>query len=347
MFSKFFPNPGSDRFDIADFKMSSLESSYRGASAATPDPATYYRRRYLCASPSGGGKGKRHPGKAILAGGIAGGLEICCTFPTEYVKTQVQLDERAAKPMYKGPVDCAVKTVKSHGFFGLYRGLSSLLYGSIPKASVRFATFEYLKNHLADDQGKLSHVQTLLCGLGAGVAEAVVIVCPMETVKVKFIHDQTQPNPRFKGFFSGVATIVKSEGLGGVYKGLSATVVKQGTNQMIRFFVYNNLKSYLQGGDPSKDIGTIKTFIIGGIAGAASVFGNTPVDVVKTRMQGLEAHKYKNTLDCVMRIIKYEGLKAFYKGTVPRLGRVCFDVAFVFTFYENVMKLLDYVWVTD
>lgn len=54
---------------------------------------------------------------------------------------------------------------------------------------------------------------------------------------------------------------------------------------MIRFFVYTNLKSYLQGGDPSKDIGSIKTFIIGGIAGAASVFGNTPVDVVKTRMQ--------------------------------------------------------------
>lgn len=65
---------------------------------------------------------------------------------------------------------------------------------------------------MADDRGKLSQVQTLMCGLGAGVMEAVVIVCPMETVKVKFIHDQTQPNPRFKGFFSGVATIVKSEG---------------------------------------------------------------------------------------------------------------------------------------
>ena len=65
---EFCPNPGSDRFVIANFKMSSLENSYRGALAATPDPATYYRRRYLCASPSGGGKGKRHPGKAILAG---------------------------------------------------------------------------------------------------------------------------------------------------------------------------------------------------------------------------------------------------------------------------------------
>ena len=76
----------------------------------------------------------------------------------------------------------------------------------------RFATFEYLKNQMADDSGRLTQVQTLLCGLGAGVAEAIVIVCPMETVKVKFIHDQTQPNPRFKGFFNGVATIVKSEG---------------------------------------------------------------------------------------------------------------------------------------
>lgn len=157
-------------------------------------------------------------------------------------------------------------------------------------------------------------------------------------------HNQIQ---NIRVFFNGVGTIVRTEGFGGVYKGLTATVIKQGTNQMIRFFVYSNLKNYLQGGDPSVDIGSIKTFCIGGVAGAASVFGNTPVDVVKTRMQGLDAHKYKNTLDCVMRIIKYEGLKAFYKGTVPRLGRVVFDVAFVFTFYENVMKLLDYVWETN
>ena len=71
------------------------------------------------------------------SGGIAGGLEILCTFPTEYVKTQIQLDEKAAKPKYTGPIDCAAKTVKGHGFLGLYRGLSSLLYGSIPKASIR------------------------------------------------------------------------------------------------------------------------------------------------------------------------------------------------------------------
>ena len=71
------------------------------------------------------------------SGGISGGLEIMITFPTEYVKTQLQLDEKAAIPKYKGPINCAVVTVREHGFFGLYRGLSSLLYGSIPKASIR------------------------------------------------------------------------------------------------------------------------------------------------------------------------------------------------------------------
>lgn len=30
------------------------------------------------------------------------------------------------------------QTVNSHGVRGLYRGLSSLLYGSIPKAAVRY-----------------------------------------------------------------------------------------------------------------------------------------------------------------------------------------------------------------
>lgn len=54
---------------------------------------------------------------------------------------------------------------------------------------------------------------------------------------------------------------------------------------MIRFFVYENLKHWLQDGDYSKNIGTLKTAMCGATAGAASVFGNTPIDVVKTRMQ--------------------------------------------------------------
>ena len=49
--------------------------------------------------------------KGIIAGGITGGIEICITYPTEYVKTQLQLDEKVGK--YKGITDCAKKVKRT------------------------------------------------------------------------------------------------------------------------------------------------------------------------------------------------------------------------------------------
>ncbi|XP_010874785.1 tricarboxylate transport protein B, mitochondrial [Esox lucius] len=307
----------------------------------------FHRPRCLAAAAPGGKAKLTHPGKAILAGGIAGGIEICITFPTEYVKTQLQLDEKANPPKYRGIGDCVKQTIKGHGVRGLYRGLSSLLYGSIPKSAVRFGVFEFLSNHARDEAGKLNSTRGLLCGLGAGVMEAVVIVCPMETVKVKFIHDQSSAKPKYRGFYHGVSEIIRTQGVRGTYQGLTATVLKQGSNQAIRFYVMTSLRNWYKGDNPSKSINPVVTGTFGAIAGAASVFGNTPLDVIKTRMQGLEAHKYKSTLDCAVKIMRHEGVRAFYKGTVPRLGRVCLDVAIVFIIYEEVVKVLNGIWKTE
>ncbi|CAL1300405.1 unnamed protein product [Larinioides sclopetarius] len=285
--------------------------------------------------------------KGVLAGGITGGIEICITFPTEYVKTQLQLDERSAKPRYSGIADVVKQTVKSHGVKGLYRGLSVLIYGSVPKSAVRFGTFESLKKKSVDEKGNLAPSKRLLCGLGAGVAEAIFAVTPMETVKVKFIDDQQSANPKYRGFFHGVREIIKQQGIRGVYQGATATIMKQGSNQAIRFFVMESLKDWYRGGDPTKSVNKLVVGMFGAFAGAASVFGNTPIDVVKTRMQGLEAHKYKNTFHCMYEIAKNEGFFAFYKGTVPRLSRVCLDVAITFMIYDSFMDLFNKVWKTD
>ena len=125
-----------------------------------------------------------------------------------------------------------------------------LLYGSIPKSAVRFGAFEEFKKLMADDRGQLNAKTRLLCGLGAGVSEAIFAVTPMETVKVKFIHDQNSANPKYRGFVHGIREIVKEYGVGGVYKGVTATIIKQGSNQAIRFFVviffiFFILKSFL------------------------------------------------------------------------------------------------------
>lgn len=49
---------------------------------------------------------------------------------------------------------------------------------------LRFGVFEFLSNRAKDQSGRLDSTKGLLCGLGAGVMEAVLVVCPMETVKV-------------------------------------------------------------------------------------------------------------------------------------------------------------------
>ena len=83
-----------------------------------------------------------------------------------------------------------------------------------------------------DSRGNLAPVDRMLCGLGAGVCEAILAVTPMETVKVKFINDQRSANPRFKGLFHGIRCIVAEQGIKGTYQGLSATIMKQGSNQV-------------------------------------------------------------------------------------------------------------------
>ncbi|XP_053999575.1 putative tricarboxylate transport protein, mitochondrial [Hylaeus anthracinus] len=283
--------------------------------------------------------------KGIIAGGITGGIEICITYPTEYVKTQLQLDGKSgASKQYTGIWDCVTKTVQNRGFFGLYRGLSVLIYGSIPKSAVRFGSFEKVKGFLVNENGKLTTQTSLLAGLCAGASEAIFAVTPMETIKVKFINDQRSANPKYRGFLHGVKMIIQEYGVRGIYQGLAPTILKQGSNQAIRFCTMETLKEWYKGGDKNVTIPKYVIGTFGACAGALSVFGNTPIDVIKTRMQGLEASKYKNSVDCMIQIWKNEGPTAFYKGTVPRLSRVCLDVAITFMIYDSFMELFNRVW---
>jgi len=62
--------------------------------------------------------------------------------------------------------------------------VSGPLLGLSPWPLHRFGMFEFLSNQMRDEQGRLDSTRGLVCGLGAGVAEAVMVVCPMETIKV-------------------------------------------------------------------------------------------------------------------------------------------------------------------
>jgi len=82
----------------------------------------------------------------------------------------------------------------------------------------------------------------------------------------------------------------------------------------------------------------------GGLAGGVSVYANTPVDVVKTIMQGEKSKEFSGAMDCARHIWANEGFRGFYKGTVPRLSRVVIDVALTFALYEYITNAINYVW---
>ena len=63
----------------------------------------------------------------------------------------------------------------------------------------------------------------------------------------------------------------------------------------MRFVVYTDSAKFLSNYIETK---VISDLLAGGFAGFCSVMANNPVDVIKTRMQGVDAGKYKGVLDC-------------------------------------------------
>eukprot|EP01065_Artemidia_motanka_P013559 TRINITY_DN17567_c0_g2_i1.p2 TRINITY_DN17567_c0_g2~~TRINITY_DN17567_c0_g2_i1.p2 ORF type:complete len:304 (+),score=49.91 TRINITY_DN17567_c0_g2_i1:127-1038(+) len=265
---------------------------------------------------------------ALMAGAATGGIETFVTYPTEYVKTHLQFGSK----QYTGMYDCAMQTVRQHGPLGLYRGMSTLLAGAVPKQGVRWGAFEVAANPLRDDAGRLGNTERAMAGFVAGAAEALIAVTPAETVKTAFIEDQRTAQ-RFRGLGHGVRCLLAEQGLRGIYKGAVATTLKQGTNQAIRFPVQHTALGMISSSAEDRQC-PIRNGVAGVAAGVVSVVVTQPFDVVKTRMQSADANGLLPTLGTVWR----GGVQCIYAGTVPRMVRVGANVGLTFTIFPHVKK---------
>lgn len=99
--------------------------------------------------------------------------------------------------------------------------------------------------------------------------------------------------------------------------------------------VFEDTKTFL-----SKFCGTkvIVDLTSGGFAGFCSVMANNPIDVIKTKMQGVDAHQYKGFADCFKQVLAKEGPMGFYSGVVPRLARVILDVSLTFSLFHSMKR---------
>jgi solute carrier family 25 (mitochondrial citrate transporter), member 1 len=231
-----------------------------------------------------------------------------------------------------GAYRVAKTTIAEHGFLGVYKGYSALLMFSMPKNYTRFYGYQFAQTNVFTTKDRKNN---FLCGLFAGCCEATLVVTPQETLKTRLVHDKLKETPQYKNTFDGIAKIVKAQGLGGLYKGYLATLAKQSTNQGVRFVVYTDTTKKLQ---QYCSVKVICDLFAGAFAGFCSTMFNNPVDVIKTKMQGVDAHKYNGFIDCGKQIMATSGPMGFYSGIGPRLVRVCLDVALTFTIYGAIKR---------
>ena len=76
---------------------------------------------------------KRHPLEHFVAGGTAGLVESSCCHPLDTIKTRMQLRRQVPGNKTVGPIDTAVRIIKREGFMSLYKGLSAVYTGIVPK----------------------------------------------------------------------------------------------------------------------------------------------------------------------------------------------------------------------
>ncbi|KAJ8577074.1 hypothetical protein ON010_g2135 [Phytophthora cinnamomi] len=178
----------------------------------------------------------KNPVVATTAGAVAGVIETLLVWPMEMIKTNLQLGTMRAQ--YTCMVGGFRYHVQADGAGSLYRGLAPVLVGTIPKAGIRFGAYDVMKRALAGENGEVSTVRNLAAGTIAGGVEAALAMTPVETLKTKLIGANV-------GVWEGTRMILAREGFLGLYQGLSATILKQSSNQGLRFMCFSEFQKHI------------------------------------------------------------------------------------------------------
>lgn len=148
--------------------------------------------------------------------------------------------------------------------------------------------------------------QFMVAGSIAGCVEHMAMF-PVDTIKTRM--QILGPCPiKSVSLSHALRSILKTEGPSGLYRGIGAMGLGAGPAHAVYFSIYEIFKKSLSGGNPNNSAAHAISGVFATVASDA-VF--TPMDMVKQRLQ-LSSSPYKGVLDCVTRVLREEGFKAFY-----------------------------------
>ncbi|KAL6474586.1 hypothetical protein MHYP_G00181470 [Metynnis hypsauchen] len=271
----------------------------------------------------------------LINGGVAGLIGVTCVFPIDLAKTRLQNQQNGSR-LYTSMSDCLIKTIRSEGYFGMYRGAAVNLTLVTPEKAIKLAANDFFRFHLSKDGQKLTLLREMLAGCGAGTCQ-VIVTTPMEMLKIQLqdagrIAAQRKLMPQTVAPGGPVEVksptamqltreLLREKGIAGLYKGLGATLLRDVPFSIIYFPLFANLNDLGKRGAEGPAPFYV-SFISGCIAGSTAAVAVNPVDVIKTRLQSLtrgsQEDTYSGVTDCIRKILRNEGPSAFLKGAYCR-----------------------------
>lgn len=203
-------------------------------------------------------------------------------------------------------------------------------------------------HHRGGDRGVIwKHI---VAGAGAGWATAL-ITCPLDVVKVRL--QSTAVSPSVTPIKVMLRDLWRVEGIQGLYRGLSPTMIGYLPSFSIYFPLYHVIKTSIaswRGSKASED--PIAHMGAAMLAGAAGNVLTNPIWLIRTRLMtqhmpstvGMDQTNkpnpplYKGLVDAVKAIKRAEGTRGFFKGAAASLLGVT-HVAVQFPLYERLKRV--------
>jgi len=196
----------------------------------------------------------------------------------------------------------------------------------------------------------IMHVRHMVAGVGGGVI-STLILHPLDLIKIRFQVNEglgVAARPQYSGILNAAASIVRQQGIHGLYQGIAPNVMGTGASWGVYFLSYNVLKTRFQHGDKEVALSAPVHMLVAAEAGVVTLLLTNPILVSKTRLclqyESTSSNKAKSNLkyytgmvDCLSKTYKSEGFRGLYKGFVPGLFGISHG-SIQFMVYEELKK---------
>ncbi|XP_077567191.1 solute carrier family 25 member 47-A [Stigmatopora nigra] len=280
----------------------------------------------------------------FVSGSLAGACGLAVGYPLDTVKVRIQTQRQ-----FTGIWHCISSTFSNEGVRGFFKGMLLPMATMSVTSSVAFGTYRNCLHCLKQVRGTLYGPSTkpeiFLSGMSGGIMQ-MLFIAPGDIVKVR-LQCQTESvrrgtKPKYRGPVHCLLSILKNEGLRGLYRGAMPLALRDGPGFAIYFLTYNTICEKLTGSGKVKPAWS-GVMLAGGFAGTLAWSFSTPMDVIKARMQMdgvLGTRRYRGLVHCIGETIRTEGLGVFFRSMGINCLRAFPVNMVVFVTYELLTGLL-------